>query len=299
MLALVEDAQRHLFGPGAGPWLDRLHVERENWRAALDWAAEADADVEARLVNVLWHYWDLRGTRDEGLRRVHGALARTAEPDARMALLSSGTLFHVGRGEFPDALRLADEQLALARTRGASGWEGNALAMQATVDWAQGRFDRARGRYEDAIAASARGGDAWRGALEQAQLARLHRDRAEPDAARAQAVRALAVADEVGEPLARGLARDVLASIEHRWGTPAAARALLDEALACYREVGYQEGEASAWHLAGLIARCGPSRLLATPCAPHAVPAHRPSGPGAWPGSTPSRSGPPRARPAR
>jgi predicted ATPase/DNA-binding SARP family transcriptional activator len=254
VLALAEQAWPHLFGPAAGGWLDRLHVERENWRAALDWAAGADPGIETRLVNVLWHYWDLRGSRDEGLRRVHGALTRTTRAGDRLPLLSSATLFHLGRWEFPDAVRHAGDQLALARAEGAAGWEGNALAMLATVDWARGRFDRARQRYEDAITASDRGGDAWRAALEQAQLARLHRDRAEPDAARAQAQRAIDRADAVGEPLARGLARDVMASIEHRWGRPELARGLLDDALGCYREVGYQEGEASAWQLAGLIA---------------------------------------------
>jgi predicted ATPase/DNA-binding SARP family transcriptional activator len=254
VVELVEETRAHLFGPDAGSWLDRLHVERENWRAALDWAAIADARVEVRLVNVLWHYWDLRGTRDEGLRRVYGSLARTSEAEFRMPLLSAATLFHVGRGEFAEAVRFAGEQLALARAHTAAGWEGDALAMLATVDWAQGRFDRARQRYDDAIAASDRGGDTWRAALEQAQLARLHRDRAEPDAARVQAVSAIERADAVGEPLARGLARDVLASIEYRWGSAGVGRRVLDEALGFYREVGYQEGEASAWHLAGLVA---------------------------------------------
>jgi tetratricopeptide (TPR) repeat protein len=171
-----------------------------------------------------------------------------------MPLLSAATLFHVGRGEFAEAVRCAGELLALARAHTAASWEGNALAMLATVDWAQGRFDRARQRYDDAIAASDRGGDTWRAALEQAQLARLHRDRAEPDAARVQAVGAIERADAVGEPLARGLARDVLASIEYRWGSAGVGRRVLDEALGFYREVGYQEGEASAWHLAGLVA---------------------------------------------
>jgi predicted ATPase/DNA-binding SARP family transcriptional activator len=254
VVALVEETWPHLFGPAAGGWLDRLHVERENWRAALDWAAGSAPDVEARLVNVLWHYWDLRGTRDEGLRRVHGALTRTTRAADRLPLLSSATLFHLGRWEIPEAVRLAGEQLTLARAHDAAGWEGNALAMLATVDWAQGRSDLARQRYEDAIAASDRGGDLWRAALEQAQLARLHRDRSEPDAARAQGVRAIARADAVGEPLARGLARDVMASIEHRWGEAGVAQSLLDDALGCYREVGYLEGEASAWHLAGLNA---------------------------------------------
>ena len=90
--------------------------------------------------------------------------------------------------------------------------------------------------------------------MAQAQLARLHRDRDEPDAAYEAARRSLALSTEVGEELARGLAHDVLASLEHRWGDLAAARRLVEQALTHYRLVGYQEGEASALHLVGRIA---------------------------------------------
>ncbi|WP_156067641.1 ATP-binding protein [Pseudonocardia halophobica] len=253
-LELAEEASAHLFGPDAPLWLDRLHRERENWRAALDWAFEADPATGARLVGCLWHYWDLRGTREEGLRRAYAGLAAVTGPPQRLPLLSAAVLFHVGRAEFGPATRLLEEQRDLARTCGEPGWEGDALGMAATVAWAHGRSDEARARYEEAVAASLRGGDVWRAALEEAQLARLHRDRGAEDDARALALRALARADGLGEPLARGLALDVLASVEHRWGSAAEASRLVEAALAEYRRVGYREGEASAALLAGRVA---------------------------------------------
>jgi len=257
-LALAQQAEPRLIGPDSAPWLERLHVERDNLRAALRWffGTGSDPDRGAALVSCLWHHWDLRGTRDEGLHWVHAALAAVGpdRPVGRMPLLSAGTLLHLGRAEFPAAAGLASEQLAAARAVGHRGWEGDALAMLATIDWAHGRFDRAQQRYEDAVAASLDGADRWRAAMAQAQLARLHRDRREPDAARTVAQRSLALAEDVGEPLACGLALDVLASIEHRWGNDGEARRLVDEALAHYRHVHYQEGEASAWQLAGGIA---------------------------------------------
>ena len=128
------------------------------------------------------------------------------------------------------------------------------MCLRATVAWARGAFDRAQQLYEDGVAASLAAGDLWRAAMEEAQLARLHRDRREPDAARALADRAAEHADAVGEELARGLARDVAASIEHRWGDRTVAKRLAAEALAHYRLVGYREGEASALHLSGRIA---------------------------------------------
>jgi predicted ATPase/DNA-binding SARP family transcriptional activator len=255
-LALAQEAQPRLFAAGSGPWLERLHTERDNLRAALAWCFDADPERGVRLVRCLWHYWDLRGARDEGLHWVHTALAAVEpdRPDQRTPLLSAGALLHVGRADLAETVRLATEQLALSQPRGARRWEGDALAMLATVDWARGRFDRAQQRYEDAIEACLAGGDVWNAALAEAQLARLHRDRQEPDAARLVALRSLAHAEDVGEDVARGLALDVLASLEFRWGNEAEAGRLVANALTLYRGVRYREGEASALCLAGEIA---------------------------------------------
>jgi predicted ATPase/DNA-binding SARP family transcriptional activator len=257
-IAFVEEAGPRLFRAGAGPWLARLHRERANLLAALEWAfgPNGDPDVGARLAGWLWHYWDLRGARGEGLHWIHTALdAVGTEPAVRrMPLLSAGALLHMGGAEFDATTELAAELLAMARGTGHRAWEGDALSMMATTAWAQGRFDQAQQLYEDAIAAALAGGAVWRAAMAEAQLARLHRDRNEPDAARAAALRSLAHAQQVGEELAHGLALDVLASIEHRWGAVAEARRLVEEALAHYRLVDYREGEASGLHLVGRIA---------------------------------------------
>ncbi|HEX3258634.1 MAG TPA: BTAD domain-containing putative transcriptional regulator [Pseudonocardia sp.] len=254
---LARRAFPHLHRAGSGRWLDDLHRERDNLRAALEWAAGPDGEPEVLvgLGECLWHYWDVRGSRGEGLRWLGAALAAVG-PDRleRMALLSAAALLHLGRAEFAATEALATEQGTLAVRAGDRWWEGDALSLRATVAWARGAFDRAQQLYEDGIAASLHGGDVWGAALAEAQLARLHRDRREPDAARALADRAAEHADAVGEELARGLARDVAASIEHRWGDRAVAKRLAAEALAHYRLVGYREGEASALHLSGRIA---------------------------------------------
>jgi len=268
----------HLHRAGSGRWLADLHRERDNLRAALEWAAAPDGEPEVLvgLVEGLWHYWDVRGSRGEGLRWLGAALAAVGpgRPE-RMALLSAAALLHLGRAEFDATEALATEQVGLAVRCGDRRWEGDAFGLRATVAWARGAFDRAQQLYEDGIAASLAGGDVWRAAMEEAQLARLHRDRREPDAARALADRATAHADAVGEELARGLARDVAASIEHRWGDRAAAKRLAAEALAHYRLVGYREGEASALHLSGRIALADGDRRRAARQLGRALSAYR------------------------
>jgi predicted ATPase/DNA-binding SARP family transcriptional activator len=255
-LGLAEQARGHLFAAAAGPWLERLHVERDNLRVALTWCFARDPGRGVRLVDCLWHYWDLRGARDEGLYWVNAALHTIGSDSlaSRLPLLSAAALLSLGRADLAETERLAGEELTSARADGAGQWEGDALALLATVDWARGRYDRAGQRYEDGVRRSLAAGDVWRAAMAEAQLARLHRDRWEPDAARAVALQALRHAEAVGEGLARGLARDVLASIEQRWGEPGEAARLGAEALALYRGVNYAEGEASALRLVAKIA---------------------------------------------
>jgi tetratricopeptide (TPR) repeat protein len=253
-LTLAEHARGHLFTSTSGPWLEGLHIERDNLRAALAWCFPHDPDRGVRMVDCLWHYWDLRGARDEGLHWVHAALDVVGVDTAqRLPLLSVGALLHLGRADLSDTELLAGQELASARASGSAQWEGDALALLATVDWARGRHDRAEQRYQDGVARSLAAGDVWRAAMAEAQLARLHRDRREPDAARAVALRARRHAEAVGEGLARGLARDVLASIEQRWGAATNANRLGNEALALYRGVGYVEGEASSLRLIATI----------------------------------------------
>ena len=257
-LSVAEEAEPRLYQAGSRPWLERLQADHDNFRAALEWSFSlgGDPEVGARLVGLLWDAWDLRGARGEGLHWVEAGLRVIGvdRPRERAKLLSAGALFHLGRGEFDAVEMMAAEELALARAARDRCWEGDALALLATVAWARGEFSRAQRQYGDAIAASLDAGDLWRASMAETQLARLHRDRGDLAQAEAVAGQALAHADHLGEDVALGLALDLLASLAHRRGDAATARGLVEEALGHYRAVGYREGEASALHLAGRLA---------------------------------------------
>src|SRR3954465_7176937 len=105
-LALAQEAEPHLPGPASPPGRVRLQAERDNFRAALEWAfgPTGDDGLGVRLVTCLWHPWDVRGARGEGLHWVHTALraARPAAGPARLPLLSAEALLHLGRAEFTE-----------------------------------------------------------------------------------------------------------------------------------------------------------------------------------------------------
>ena len=44
-------------------WLDRLELDHDNFRAALDWCvAQNDAERANGLAASLWRFWQMRGT---------------------------------------------------------------------------------------------------------------------------------------------------------------------------------------------------------------------------------------------
>jgi len=75
-ITLADQAQPHVFGRQRKEWLDRLEMEQDNYRAALDWAIASGNARSALLLSAsLWRFWQMRGHIHEGRSRVAQALA--------------------------------------------------------------------------------------------------------------------------------------------------------------------------------------------------------------------------------
>jgi predicted ATPase/class 3 adenylate cyclase len=75
-LALAERARPELQGTDQKGWLDRLELEHDNLRAALEFAiSDGRADDAARLVYALWRFWQSRGYLREGRSWAERAVA--------------------------------------------------------------------------------------------------------------------------------------------------------------------------------------------------------------------------------
>src|SRR5207249_2902717 len=74
-LSLTGEAKEKLFGPEQGEWLDRLEIEHDNLRAALDWCQQDQESEPAglRLTAALQPFWDARGYVGEGRERSRAA----------------------------------------------------------------------------------------------------------------------------------------------------------------------------------------------------------------------------------
>jgi predicted ATPase len=123
-LALVEEAAKHFTRVGQREWLDRVALDHDNIRLALDWArSRRDADMSFRFVSALWRFWQMRGWLQEGRRLVEQALAlEGGSPSLRRdALEAGGGLAYwqadqsATLGYYREALELAGEVGDLAR----------------------------------------------------------------------------------------------------------------------------------------------------------------------------------------
>jgi len=81
-LALAREAAEELSGSEQRTWLDRLDIEHDNLRAALEWAtARPDPEVAIPLGFALWRFWQKRGYLIEGRRRLEHIAAQPWSSD--------------------------------------------------------------------------------------------------------------------------------------------------------------------------------------------------------------------------
>ena len=133
-LALAERAAPEWWGPEPASWLDRLAMERDNLRAALEWAVAHDpAETGCRLVIALHWFWRIRGPVSEGRRWVETLLSLSAgaPPTLQAALLMGAGDFAMMQSDFPRAVAWLDASIAMAGAVGdlttrtfALGWRG-------------------------------------------------------------------------------------------------------------------------------------------------------------------------------
>jgi len=129
LAALADELAPRIMTADQREVLDDLELEHDNFRAAINWALEAQQqDVALRLVSRLWRMWQMRGHLAEGMERTRQALALPVDPSASaLSALRADALEAAGglaywRGDVAETGRWYEEALAARRTLGdASG----------------------------------------------------------------------------------------------------------------------------------------------------------------------------------
>jgi len=206
-LALAEEAEPWIrfMCPERDPWLERLALEYDNLRAALEWFGEREeTEYGLRLAGALRRFWLDRFRRGEGRAWLEAALAKsdTVAGAARAkALVAAGHLAG-SLGDITTARTYIEEGLALLRALGDK-------AAIAYAIWSLGNLRLNTGEYA---------------------------------MARACAEESLALFDEVGDKWGRPHALQLLGQIAGAQGDVAQAAVYNEQILTFYRQIGYKRG---------------------------------------------------------
>ncbi|WP_295643659.1 winged helix-turn-helix domain-containing protein [uncultured Methylibium sp.] len=133
-IAMAEEAEPQVRGPGQDAWMGRFKQEHENLVVALGWCCEGALDPQPglRLAAATGYYWGWNSV-ESGYRLTRAVLdhdrAAAATP-ARQGALLALTRMSEFRGRYEEALTYAQQALAAARQIGAPqplAWALNAV----------------------------------------------------------------------------------------------------------------------------------------------------------------------------
>src|SRR5262249_43431141 len=152
-LEVAEQAEAQLAEGPEGAWLDRLAVEHDNLRAAINWAAEShDTALGLRLGVALWRFWFARGHLTEARAPLHAILAAAPDPSPSTprarALNALGNVV-AAHGEYDAARAHYRQSLADRRLLGDHRGVADSLNNLGTLAYRQGDHAQARSLHEE------------------------------------------------------------------------------------------------------------------------------------------------------
>ncbi|MFN8620009.1 MAG: AAA family ATPase [Chloroflexota bacterium] len=268
MVQLAETAAPHLTGTDAKAWLDRIALEHDNLRAALDVAVErGDATSAERIAAAIWRFWQIRGHLHEAQERLERTLTMPgadATPPSVLAnaLIAAGSVAY-WRGDATGMRRWYGAAVTAAERCGDPRTLADALynlgfspddepggAEQPVLVFALRRpeFERALGLYRELGDRQGIARSAW--AL---GLGELYSDQL--DAARVHNLEARDLAHEAGDRFYEAWAIWDLALLDLVAADFPAARAGLRTALGMFEAMGDQSGPVLVLQGVALLAR--------------------------------------------
>jgi tetratricopeptide (TPR) repeat protein len=237
---LAEEAEPQLYQANLTMWLERLGMELENIRAAMESSIDSGDDVESglSLASDMWLFWEFRGNLAEGLNWLEKALAKQGNPTIDMSQESSTkraraisriAFLWLEYGEIRRGEELAEEGLAMCRKFGDKHDLALALAIKALTIWAQGDVNRAKTLLEDSLALFQEVGHKWYVAVLHFWLADFAFQQDDYDQATSLYQKSLVILRELGDKIS-------IATIIGRLGLIASARGNYNQAMEMYQE---------------------------------------------------------------
>jgi len=254
-LVLAEEVTTEEAGAEATEWLERFKLERDNFRAALEWLTQTgNAEWGLRLGTALFRFWEMCEYLAEGrnslgkLLKLPGAAVPTK---ARARALFSAGVLAGEQGDYTSADALHRESLGIARQLGDK--QGAAIYLNALAVTARDRGDVpvARSLFEESLLLWRELGDQKAVARSLSNLADAVKLQGDYATARSLHAECLAIFQGLGDRAGVAWSLNYQGDIARDQNDPAAARTLYEQALSIFRELG------DRWGIAGTLADLG------------------------------------------
>jgi predicted ATPase len=253
-LRLAERAEPELIGADQSLWLDRLGVEHDNLRAALEWSKVEESDGESglRLARALWQFWYVRGYFSEGRGWLEAMLShsRDASASVRARALAAAGFLACRQGDYDGSIRLSTESLALFRELGDLSGMGQALYALGMVAESQSDYERAKTLFIESLTMGRQVGEKRRMAVSLNSIGEVARCQDNYEAARASYEESLSLMREVKDKRGIAITLGNLGHVALYQGDNERAAKIFREALGLARQLVFKLGIAE--YLAGL-----------------------------------------------
>jgi predicted ATPase len=272
-LVLAEEAAAESGAEGA-EGRERIALEHDNFRAALDWLTETgDATWGLRLGNALFRFWESREFLAEGRDRLGKLLhmpSAAAPTKARARAVFAAGVLASEQGEIGVADALMMESVTISRQLGDK--QGVAVSLNARAVHARdlGNLTLAHSLFQDSLALWRELSDLKAIARALSNLASVLKMQGEFELARSLCGECLAIFEGMGDRTGVAWSLNNQGDVERNSGNSAAARAFYEQALATFRELD------DRWGIAGTLADLGNLAREQQNC-PAALPLYRES----------------------
>ncbi len=187
--SLSETARKGLWSADLSTWLDRLELEQDNLREALQHAEqEGKADQAVRICGALWRFWYLRGYMQEHQERIQRLAGLAYPPHARRDLgrLMDGLGVFVSEisGDLAEGQRAFTRSIDLFREIGDPPEQISPLMNLGVLLTRHERYEEAAAHLEEAVRISRQAEDPVLIGLTLGLLGAIYQFKGEKEAAR-------------------------------------------------------------------------------------------------------------------
>jgi tetratricopeptide (TPR) repeat protein len=248
----AETAKPHLLAADQATSLNRLEVDHDNLRSALEWAIKSQSQAALRLAGALGRFWDIRSYFTEGRRLLNQALALRAgaSPVWQALALRWAGFLAARQGDYEYAKVLLNDSLALSRSIDDPAGVARALNFLGYTAFSQGAFDWAEKVLQEGL-------EIFRSLHDDSGLASTLNHlgsvawlRGDAVTARQRFEDSLTLRRKIGDEIGIGKSLYSLGGVAESQGDYAAARRYLEESLTLTRAMG--DRKLVAYTLAGL-----------------------------------------------